>query len=295
METPQLELKHGDCLSLLEKIKSKSIDLILVDLPYGQTANNKWDIRLPLNEYIIENGKYLMIEDYFRMHWKDLKKKKCSIEELEADWKRRKHPGLWQYHNRIIKPNGAIILFANGKFTAEIMDSNPKLWRYNLIWQKTTPTGFLNANKMPLRIHEDICVFYKHLPNYHPQKTTGHSPTHAYTKHTSDGTNYGKTNLEISGGGSTERYPTSILVFPTDKQKEHYHPTQKPIALLEYLIKTYTNEGDTVLDYCFGSCSTGVAACRTNRNFIGIEKEKQYFDIGKKRVENVFSQLYCTV
>lgn len=204
---------------------------------------------------------------------------------------------LWEQYNRIIKNNGAIVLFGSGIFTANLMKSNEKYWRYNLIWQKTTPTGFLNANRMPLRSHEDICVFYKKSPVYNPQKTTGHSPVHSYTKHTSDGTDYGKTIVGISGGGSTERFPTSVLTFPTDKQKYALHPTQKPVALLEYLIKTYTNDAPildtiwsddciaTVVDNCMGSGSTGVACVNTNRNFIGIELDDKYFEIAKNRIE----------
>ena len=149
---------------------------------------------------------------------------------------------LWLQYNRIIKDNGAIVLFGNGMFTAQLMLSNPKLWRYNLIWQKTTPTGFLNANKMPLRVHEDICVFYKKLPTYNPQKTSGHKPVHSYTKHTSDGSNYGKTKEGMSGGGSTERFPISVLNFSTDKQISKLHPTQKPLDLCSYLISV--NDGD---------------------------------------------------
>lgn len=192
---------------------------------------------------------------------------------------------LWQQYKRIIKDNGAIVLFGQGLFTANLMNSNRKMWRYNLIWQKTQPTGFLNAKKMPLRAHEDIVVFYKKRPIYNPQKTTGHNPVHEYVKHTSDGMNYGETKRGISGGGSTERYPTSIFKFKKDIQTGSFHPTQKPVGLLEYLIKTYTNEGDTVLDNCMGSGSTGVACINTGRNFIGIEKETQYFEIANKRID----------
>jgi len=192
---------------------------------------------------------------------------------------------LWQEYSRIIKECGAIVLFGQGMFTADLMKSNPKMWRYNLIWEKTHPTGFLNANRMPLRLHEDILIFYKKQPTYNPQKSNGHTPVHAYTKHTSDGTNYGATKVGISGGGSTERFPTSILRFKSDKQTEAYHPTQKPVALLEYLILTYTNEGETVLDNCMGSGSTGVACVNTERNFIGMELDQKYFEIAKRRIE----------
>lgn len=149
---------------------------------------------------------------------------------------------------------------------------------------KTTATGHLNAKKMPMKAHENILVFYDKLPTYNPQKTTGHKPANSYTKYQDDGSNYGKTKVGISGGGQTDRYPRSVQVFKTDKQKVSLHPTQKPVDLLEYLIKTYTNENETVLDFTFGSCSTGVACLNTNRKFIGIEMDENYFNIGKERM-----------
>ena len=194
---------------------------------------------------------------------------------------------LWEQYNRIIKDNGAIVLFGSGMFTASLMQSNEKMWRYNLIWHKTTPTGFLNANKMPLRAHEDIVVFYKSMPIYHPQKTTGHKRKVSTAKHkrnckvTEDYGNHGLTTYD-----STERFPTSVITFSTDKQKEALHPTQKPVALCEWLIKTYTNPGMTVLDNCMGSGTTGIACLNTNRNFIGIELNDKYFEIAKERIEN---------
>lgn len=195
--------------------------------------------------------------------------------------------GLWKRYERIIKDNGAIVLFGQGLFTAKLMMSNPKMWRYNLIWEKTQPTGFLNAKRMPLRNHEDICVFYKKLPTYNPQKTTGHIrkvSTAEHKRNCKETTDYGEHNF--TSYDSTERYPLSIITFSKDTQKEALHPTQKPVALLEYLIKTYTNEGDLVLDNCMGSGSTGVACLNTNRNFIGIELDENFYDIAKNRIDN---------
>lgn len=194
---------------------------------------------------------------------------------------------LWEQYNRIIKDNGAIVLFGSGMFTANLMKSNEKMWRYNLIWYKTTPTGFLNANKMPLRAHEDIVVFYKSLPVYNPQKTIGHKrkvSTASHKRNCKVTKDYGVHGLTTYD--STERFPTSILTFSTDKQKVALHPTQKPVALCEWLVKTYTNEGETVLDSCMGSGTTGVACLNTNRNFIGIELDENYFEIAKERIEN---------
>lgn len=198
---------------------------------------------------------------------------------------------LWEHYNRIIKDNGAIVLFGSGMFTSSLMQSNSKMWRYNLIWHKTTPTGFLNANRMPLRAHEDIVVFYKSLPTYNPQKTNGHERKVSKAEHkrnskkTEDYGEHGLTTYD-----STERYPTSILTFATDKQKEALHPTQKPVELLEWLIKTYTNEGEVILDNCMGSGSTGVAAINTNRSFIGIELDEGYFEIAENRIEEAVNK-----
>lgn len=238
------EIHKMDCLEGMKLLQSKSIDMILCDLPYGVTARNKWDVIIPFNE-------------------------------------------LWEQYERIIKDNGAIILTATQPFASKLIMSNPDLFRYDWIWEKTLATGHLNAKKMPMRAHESILVFYKKLPTYNPIKTTGHVPVNSYTKHQDDGTNYGKTKIGISGGGSTERYPRSVQRFSADKQKEAIHPTQKPVALFEYLIKTYTNEGETVLDNCMGSGTTAVAAINTNRNFIGFEKDSEIHAAANRRINNL--------
>lgn len=194
---------------------------------------------------------------------------------------------MWLKLNKITKPNTAIVLFAQTPFDKVLGCSNLKMLKYEWIWEKTTATGHLNAKKMPMKAHENILVFYKKLPVYNPQKTSGHTPVHSYTKYQDDGSNYGKTAVGISGGGSTERYPRSVQVFKTDKQKCSLHPTQKPVALLEYLIKTYTNEDALVLDFTMGSGSTGVACLNTNRRFVGIELDEKYFNIAKKRLEDI--------
>ena len=240
--TDMIYLKRGDCLELMEEVPDGSIDMILCDLPYGQTARNKWESVIPFDQ-------------------------------------------LWKQYDRIIKENGAIVLFANGMFTADLMRSNCKIWRYNLVWEKTQPVGFLNAKKMPLRAHEDICVFYKRLPTYNPQKTTGHARkiTRAeHRKNCKDSPDYNEFGL--TSYDSTERYPRSVIKFPKDIQKSALHPTQKPVALLEYLIRTYTNENDTVLDNCMGSGSTGVACVNTGRNFIGFELDSHFYEIAEKRI-----------
>lgn len=194
---------------------------------------------------------------------------------------------LWEQVWRIAKTNAAIKFFGQDKFTAMMMLST-KWHRYNLIWEKTTPTGFFNANRQPLRYHEDMMLFYRKQPTYNPQKTTGHKPVNSYTKHTSDGSNYGKSKLGISGGGSTERYPRSIWKYATDKQKNSLHPTQKPVALIEESVLTYSNGGETVLDLCSGSGTLAEACINANRDFIIIEKNPIDFEKGKKRVGEIF-------
>lgn len=199
---------------------------------------------------------------------------------------------LWKQYERIAKDTSAILLFGNGMFTAKLMMSNPRLWKYNWTWKKgNRPTGFLNAKKQPLRITEDICVFYKKQPVYHPQFTTGQM-CHTRGKQTLveqvNNNCYGifdRTPTVLTN----EKYPLNLI----DVAKEHpqkYHPTQKPVALLEYLIRTYTNEGQIVLDNCMGSGSTGVACMRTNRNFVGMELDENYYNTAKKRIEEVTNQ-----
>lgn len=196
---------------------------------------------------------------------------------------------LWQQYERLIKDGGAIVLTAQTPFDKVLGASNLRLLRYEWIWIKSNGTGFLNANRMPLKAHENILVFYKNLPTYNAQKTQGHKPVNKYKKHSSDGSNYGKTIIGTEGGGQTDRYPVDVLHFPRDN--ERYHPTQKPVALFEYLIRTYTNEGDTILDNCIGSGTTAVAAAALNRNFVGIEKELEYVRIAEERLKCIQTQL----
>lgn len=188
---------------------------------------------------------------------------------------------LWLHYKRICK--GAIVLTAQTPFDKVLGMSNLDMLRYEWIWEKTNATGHLNANKAPLKAHENVLVFYDSLPTYNPIKTTGH-PRKTATKRKDITSNYGLQSFDEVMYDSTERYPRSVLVFPSDKQKEKLHPTQKPVALMEYFIRTYTNEGDTVLDNCMGSGTTGVACVNTNRNFIGIELSDHYFKIAEHRI-----------
>jgi len=197
---------------------------------------------------------------------------------------------LWDQYRRIIKPSGAIVLTAQGLFTAQLQLAAPDLFRYKLVWEKNKPRGHYNAKKQPLRQHEDIDVFYKRQPIYNPQKTTGHPPVHGFTKHKEDGNggnNYGKGKIGYSGGGSTERYPTSIIRISVVNETDVVHPTQKPVALGEWLIKTYSNEGQLVLDNACGSGSFLVAAKKLNRNYLGIESDADYAELARKRLRLV--------
>lgn len=191
---------------------------------------------------------------------------------------------LWKQYERIIKDNGAIVLFSQMPFTAELVCSNLKLFRYEWIWNKNKGTGFLNAKKAPLKIHENILVFYKKSPVYNPQMRKGFKPYEVVNGGKSK--NYGAYKTKILTKNNGNRYPVDFIEFSRDTNK--LHPTQKPVALLEYFIKTYTNEGDTVLDNCMGSGSTGVACVNTGRDFIGIELNIDYYNIAKNRIAELY-------
>lgn len=194
---------------------------------------------------------------------------------------------MWVRINKLIKPNGAIVLFAQIPFDKVLGASNLKMLRYEWIWNKKLGTGHLNAKKMPMKQHENILVFYKKLPTYHPQMREG-NPYNKTPSTTSS--NYGK-QIAMGGTSDGERYPISILEFSNANRNNRLHPTQKPVDLLEYLIKTYTNEYELVLDFTMGSGSTGVAALNTNRRFIGIELDENYFNMAKKRIEDTEEEL----
>lgn len=196
---------------------------------------------------------------------------------------------LWQAYNRIIKDNGCIALFGNQPFTSHLVISNEKYFRYSLVWVKNKFSDFLNAKRKPMKVNEDICIFYKKQPTYNPQYTYAEPYTRWNTQNAVDKqTNYGKhkSNVAKSDG---KRLPLTVLNF--NRVERPLHPTQKPVDLLEWLIKTYTNENEIVLDNCMGSGSTGVACLNTNRKFIGIELDKKYYEIAKNRIEEVENEL----
>ena len=248
MSEGKKEILLGDCLELMNDIPNGNIDMILADLPYGTTAC-KWDTIIPFDK-------------------------------------------LWEQYERIIKPNGAIVLTASQPFTTELINSKRTLFRYEMIWAKNMPTGAFNANKMPMKSHENVLVFYKSLPTYNPQKTKRtEKELKRFMKEPIvtkiENSVYGSFDRTVLGRDAEMKNPNSLLFFDVvngrsgDKQP---HPTQKPVALFEYLIKTYTNEGDLVLDNCAGSGTTAIACLNTNRQFIVMEKEQKYYDIILKRV-----------
>jgi len=247
------EILLGDCLELMKDIPNGSIDMILCDLPYGTTAC-KWDTIIPFEP-------------------------------------------LWEQYERIIKSNGAIVLTASQPFTSVLVTSNIKLFRYEWIWDKVQPTGALTVNKMPMKQHENVLVFYKQQPVYNRQMTDRKKEdlrVNAVRNKNNQKTNFGYEHV----GGMTMKYaddydptkvnPKSILTYSKQPTRtKNLHPTQKPIELFEYLIKTYSNEGDLVLDNCAGSGTTAVACLNTNRQFIVMEKEPEYYEIIKSRVSGV--------
>ena len=193
---------------------------------------------------------------------------------------------LWAEYNRILKPNGAAVLFSAQPFTTQLISSNPKAFRYCWYWVKNMPTGFTYARYQPMRKVEDICVFYRKLPTYNPQGVQKAVGAKVRQKKAAKGESIYKTSTLMKAYTPRfKNYPKNVLEFNCERG---YHPTQKPVALLEYLVRTYTNEGDTILDNCMGSGSTGVAVQRVGgRHFIGIEQNKQYFEIAEKRIKEV--------
>lgn len=242
-----MNLMKGDCLEMMKLIPDGSVDMVLCDLPYGTTAC-AWDAVIPFEQ-------------------------------------------LWDAYSRMVKAGGAIVLTASQPFTTALISSNIKAFAYSWVWDKRVGANFVQAKRMPLKTTEDVLVFCMNgkTPSYNPQMVPKDKPT----KISSHAVNSGSIPLRgpardnFEGKEYTESYPGQILSFSNRaKGQRGFHPTQKPVALMEYLIRTYTNEGDTVLDNTMGSGTTGVAAANTGRKFIGIERDDKYFAIAQKRIED---------
>jgi len=234
-----VNLHLGDCLEILPTLADNSVDMVLVDLPYGTTAC-KWDSIIPLDK-------------------------------------------LWEQYNRICKKDGAMVFTAAQPFTTILAASNLENFRYEWIWEKPQGTNPMNAKVMPLKSHENILVFYRKKPVYNPQMWYS-TPYSGFSSNTSKiGEVYGSAKSKHRDNPEGSRYPKTVLKF---KQEKGLHPTQKPVELMEYLIKTYSNEGEVVLDNTMGSGTTGVACVNTNRNFIGIEMEENYYKVAEQRISS---------
>lgn len=237
-------LYQGDCLEILPRLASDSVDLILCDLPYG-TTQNRWD----------------------------------SVIDLDR---------LWVEYRRVLKSNGVVVLTAQGIFTARLILSNEAWFKYKIVWEKSKPTNFLNAKKQPLRKHEDICVFYGKPPTYNPQMRAGQPYNKGVRKNQLSGSYGDFQPAHVRSDG--ERYPSDIIYFKTaesEPERQVWHPTQKPVDLGRYLVRTYSNEGDVVLDNAFGSGSFLVAAAMENRRFIGIERNEEVHLFKDQRIDYV--------
>ena len=244
------KLFHGECIEIMQSLPESSVDMVFCDLPYG-TTQNSWDTIIPFDK-------------------------------------------LWEQYHRVVKDNGAIVLTAQPPFDKVLACSNLNEFRYEWIWEKNKATGHLNAKKMPMKAHENVLVFYSKLPTYNPQMTSGHKPMNAVLPKDNipepeEKRNYNHVDKRTGNpGGGTTRYPRDVIEFPVinndDPQK--FHPTQKPIKMIEYFIKTYSNPGDTILDNCMGSGSTCIAANNTDRQYIGIEMTEEYYNLAVAWIES---------
>lgn len=243
------QIYNEDCLTGMAKIPDGTVDAIICDPPFGHATDCDWDIRLPLDE-------------------------------------------MWAEFNRVTKQNAAIVLFSQLPFAVDLINANRKMFRYEWIWEKSVACGFLNANKMPLRAHENILVFYRRLPTYNPQFRSGKAYIRTQEEEHGGGVYRGRKASKTVNDGN-HYYPRDVVKFKSiqtlSKTEPRYHPTQKPVALMKFLVETYTNEFDLILDATMGSGSTGVAAVSCGRKFVGFEKEQNFFEVSQKRIQAALS------
>lgn len=239
------QIYNEDCLTGMARIPDGTVDAIICDPPFGHSTDCDWDVRLPLDE-------------------------------------------MWAQFNRVTKQNAAIVLFRQLPFAIDLINANRKMFRYEWIWEKSLACGFFNANKMPLRAHENILVFYRRLPTYNPQFRTGKAYSRPHMSAEGGGV-YRKRKGALTVNDGNHYYPRDVVKFTSvqslHKTEPRYHPTQKPLALMKFLVETYTNEFELILDATMGSGTTGVAAVSCGRKFIGFEKEQNFFEVSQKRIQ----------
>ena len=244
------KIYQGECIEIMSTLPDGCVDMVFCDLPYGTTQND-WDCLIPFDD-------------------------------------------LWREYNRVVKENGAIVLTAQPPFDKILACSNLKHFKYEWIWEKNKATGHLNAKKMPMKAHENVLVFYRKLPTYNPQMTQGHKPMNAVLPRDNmpapdKKRNYNHVDKRLGNpGGGTTRYPRDVLQFPVINNDDplKFHPTQKPVPMIEYFIRTYSNEGDVIMDNCMGSGSTIIACKNTNRQYIGIEYSEEYYQKAEDSIES---------
>lgn len=286
-----IQLYNKDCLQALENMYQDGVkvDFILADIPYG-TTNCKWDTIIPLNAHIVEDNFVLYKDDFI------LKKVKegYSYKKALDFFLQHSNEGMWEKIYKVLKPNGVVALFGAEPFSSVLRSSNINYFKYDWIWHKTTATGHLNAKHQSMRASENISIFYKQKPFFNPLKTKNHkekissknSKISSSKKAQNRDKVYRGDNIKnIKDYKSTERYPRTVITFPTDKQKIKLHPTQKPVALGQYFLKTYMKKGETILDFTMGSGSFGVSAVKEGMNFIGVEKDKVTFNKACDRIQ----------
>ena len=282
----KIRLIQGEALETMEKLAKEGIvfNAIITDPPYQITVCS-WDKMIPLNKYMIgTRGRSKKEVAMYENEWilKEAMNSHKTINECRKEFKEKAKDGMWDKINKIKKDTTPVILFGSEPFSSELRMSNAKEYKYDWFWKKEAGTGFLNAKKQPLRAIENISVFYKTQSLYNPQMRKGFKPY--VIKKGGETDNYrGDSVDEVITKSDGSRYPLNTLHFARDKTK--YHPTGKPVALIEYLIKTYTNEGDLILDFTAGSFTTAIACMNLKRNFVGIELDEKYFEIGKNRVK----------
>ena len=286
-ENHKIDLHRGDCLVVMDELIEQGVvvDAIIADVPY-QTIACDWDTLIPFNNYIMSPAskrskklKSIYKDEYILQELKAGREYKEICEYFDTNSKE----GMWQKLNKLIKPNGAIVLFGSEPFSSALRMSNIKNYKYDWVWNKTRPSNFPLAKKQPMKYHENVIIFNSKI--YNPQMVKGDKVRKKGTNKGYSGFNKGLENPEYLKKEYKDFYPSSIQKIANPNHNT-VHPTQKPAALMEYLIKTYTNENELVLDFTMGSGTTGVAARNLNRNFIGIEMDDKYFEIAKERIND---------